>query len=318
MPQTTRALIVQSRGLIGLETVEVPAAAPDEATVQVKAISLNRGEVKRALTLAEPGWRPGWDISGVVSEAAADGSGPKPGTRVVGVLPAGAWAEFVRVPSSQLAVLPESVSFAQAATLPVAGLTALLALRKGGLLLGHKVLVDGASGGVGLYAVQLAAAAGAIVYAHVRKHEQAALVAPYCNGGVIVAPTLEGAKASGPFHLIVDSIGGSALGAALSMLTRSGVCVTFGISESVTCTFNSAEFFRATGTSLHGIMMFDEIRRGESATDGLGILLHLLEQGELNPQIEIEAPWSDAQSIAEQLMARAYTGKAVLHVQAQS
>lgn len=314
MNQTTRALVVRSPGLLGLETVEVPAAMPSEATVHVKAISLNRGEVKRALTKSEPGWRPGWDIAGVISEEAADGSGPKVGTRVVGVLPAGAWAETVRVPTSQIAVLPDSVSFAQASTLPVAGLTALLALRKGGFLLGHKVLVDGASGGVGHYAVQLAAAAGAVVYAHVRKSEQATALEPYCSGGVIVAPTLEGAKASGPYHLIVDSIGGGALGAALSMLTRSGVCVTFGVSESETCTFNSADFFRATGTSLHGIMMFDEISRGESASDGLGIMLRLIEQGRLTPHVEIEANWTEAQAIAEQLMARAYTGKAVLHL----
>lgn len=314
MPETTRALVVLDTGRIGLKSVQVPAAMPNEATVAVKAISLNRGEVKRALTLSEAGARPGWDIAGIVADAAADGSGPRVGSRVVGVLPAGAWAETIRVPTSQLAVLPDGVSFAQAATLPVAGLTALLALRKGGLLLGHKVLVDGASGGVGHYAVQIAAAAGAIVFAHVRKEEQIAMVEPYCSGGVIVAPTLEGARALGPYHLIVDSIGGSALGAALSMLTQSGVCVTFGISESETCTFNSADFFRATGTSLHGIMMFDEIRRSESASESLGILLRLLEQGRLKPQIEIEASWSQAQPIAEQLMARAYTGKAVLHV----
>ncbi len=314
MPEMTRALIVLESGKIGLEQVEVPCAKSNEATVAVKTISLNRGEVKRALTLSEAGVRPGWDISGIVTEGAADGSGPKAGSRVVGVLPTGAWAEIVRVPASQLAVLPDKVSFAQAATLPVAGLTALLALRKGGLLLGHKVLVDGASGGVGHYAVQIAAAAGAIVYAQVRTENHVAMLEPYCSGGVIVAPTLEGARASGPYHLVVDSIGGSALGSALSMLTPSGVCVTFGISESETCTFNSAEFFRATGTSLHGIMMFDEIRRSESASDSLAILLRLLEVGRLKPQIEIETSWRQAQQIAEQLMARAYTGKAVLHV----
>lgn len=314
MPKTTRALVVLNEGQIGLQTVEVPSALSNEATILVKAISLNRGEVKRALTLSQAGARPGWDFSGVVETSATDGSGPEVGSRVVGTLSIGAWAETLRVPTSQLALLPDSVSFAQAATLPVAGLTALMALRKGGLLLGRKVLVDGASGGVGHYAVQMAAAAGAVVYAHVRKPEQSAALAPYCNGGVIVAPTLEGAKASGPYHLIVDSIGGSALGAALSMLTNSGACVTFGISESVTCTFNSAEFFRAAGTSLHGVMMWDEIRRGESAAESLSLLVRLIEQGKLAPQIEIEASWSEGQAIAEQLMARAYTGKAVLHV----
>ena len=314
MLQTTQALVVVAPGRIGLQTVQIPPALPQEATLRVKALSLNRGEVKRALTMSAAGARPGWDIAGVVEQAAADGSGPPAGSRVVGVLSTGAWAQTIRVPVSQLAVLPAEVSFAQAATLPVAGLTALLALRKGGLLLGHKVLVDGASGGVGHFAVQIAAAAGAVVHAHVRHSGQAAALAPYCTGGVVVAPTLEAARASGPYHLVVDSIGGEALGTALSMLTPDGACVTFGISESDTCTFNSAQFFRAGGTRLHGIMMFDEIHRGEPASECLALLLRLIQQGRLVPQIAIEAPWSEAQAVAEKLMARAYAGKSVLHV----
>ena len=59
--------------------------------MRVTAISLNRGETRRAVQQAEPGWRPGWDFTGVVETAAADGSGPTPGTRVVGILPSGAW-----------------------------------------------------------------------------------------------------------------------------------------------------------------------------------------------------------------------------------
>ena len=91
------------------------------------------------------GARPGWDFAGVVEGGAADGSGPPPGTRVVGLLPSGAWAERVRAAGDWLAPLPDGVSDAQAACLPVAGLTALHALRQGGLLLGRKVLIDGAT-----------------------------------------------------------------------------------------------------------------------------------------------------------------------------
>ena len=76
------------------------------------------------------------------------------------MLPTGAWAERIRAPSHAVAALPDAVTDAQAATLPVAGLTALHALRQGGLLLGRKVLVDGATGGVGHLAVQLAADRG--------------------------------------------------------------------------------------------------------------------------------------------------------------
>jgi NADPH2:quinone reductase len=160
MPETVRAVVVDpsSPQGLGLKPMELAAAAPDEVTVRVTAISLNRGEVRRATSQGQPGDRPGWDFAGVVEESAANGSGPSVGTRVVGMLPSGAWAESVRAPSHAVAPLPEAVTDAQAATLPVAGLTALHALRQGGLLLGRKVLVDGASGGVGHLAVQLAAA----------------------------------------------------------------------------------------------------------------------------------------------------------------
>ena len=171
MPQSTRAIVVDpaAPGRLAIKSVELRDPDRDEVGVRVTAISLNRGETRRALQVAEPGWRPGWDFAGVVETEAADGSGPKSGTRVVGMLPSGAWAERVNCRSHAVAALPDSVSDADASTLPVAGLTALHALRQGGLLLGRKVLVDGASGGVGHLACQLALAAGALVWGHVRR-----------------------------------------------------------------------------------------------------------------------------------------------------
>jgi NADPH:quinone reductase len=184
MPETVRAVVVDpsSPQGLGLKPVELAPAAADEVTVRVTAISLNRGEVRRATSQGTPGDRPGWDFAGVVEERAANGSGPPVGTRVVGLLPSGAWAERVRAPSHAVAPLPEAVTDAQAATLPVAGLTALHALRQGGLLLGRKVLVDGASGGVGHLAVQLAAASGALVWGQVRQPQFHATIADWCGG----------------------------------------------------------------------------------------------------------------------------------------
>jgi NADPH:quinone reductase-like Zn-dependent oxidoreductase len=120
MPQSVRAVVVDpsSDGRLTLRTVALPPAAPDDVTIRVKAISLNRGEVNRALSQSEAGARPGWDFAGVVEEPAADRSGPPAGTRVVGMLPTGAWAERLRAPSHAVAALPEGVTDAQAATLP--------------------------------------------------------------------------------------------------------------------------------------------------------------------------------------------------------
>ena len=319
MSDTVRAIVVDADapGRLAVREVHLAPAAPGEATVRVTAISLNRGEVKRALTSMEPGSRPGWDFAGVVEEASSQG-GPPAGTRVVGLLSSGAWAERVRVPVHAIAALPEVVTDAQAATLPVAGLTALHALRRGGLLLGRKVLVDGATGGVGHFAVQLAAASGALVHAHVRRESQRPAVAPWCSGGVVVGETLESARPAAPYDLILDSVGGSALSTALTLLRRSGTCVTLGVSEGASVTFDSTAFFRTTGVSLYGLMVFDEITRGESAAEGLTALLGLIERGGLRPRISVEAPWSDIADVARRLIDRDFDGKAVLHIEAGS
>src|SRR5215469_2549120 len=192
MSQQIRAVVVEPAApeRLAIKPVELRDPDRDEVAVRVTAVSLNRGETRRALQVAEPGWRPGWDFAGIVETAAADGSGPGPGTRVVGILPSGAWAERVNCRTHAVAALPDAVTDAEAATLPVAGLTALHALRQGGLLLGRKVLVDGASGGVGHLACQLASVAGAQVWGHVRRPEQEGPVAEWCGGRVVVGRDL--------------------------------------------------------------------------------------------------------------------------------
>src|SRR5258708_7616391 len=125
MSQQIRAVVVDpaAPGKLALKTVELRDPAGEEVAVRVGATPRTGGEPRRALQVAEPGWRPGWDFAGIVETAAADGSGPQPGTRVVGILPSGAWAERVNCRSHAGAALPDAVSDAAAATLPVAGLT---------------------------------------------------------------------------------------------------------------------------------------------------------------------------------------------------
>lgn len=315
MSEQVKAVVVDENapGRLAIRSAPLGTPARNEAIVRVTAISLNRGEVKRALTQAETGARPGWDFAGVVETAAGQG-GPPAGARVVGLLPTGGWAERVCVPAQNLAVLPDDVSDAQAATLPVAGLTALYALRHGGLLLGQKVLIDGASGGVGHLAVQLAHAAGAIVVGHVRRDGMRKTVEPWCNGGVAVGASVEAARPFGPFHIILDSVGGQTLASILTMLRRTGTCVTFGVSEAPTTTFESGNFFRQGGVTLRGLILFDEIVRVEPAGLGLALLAGLVQRKVLTPHVEIEASWAEIARISADLIDRKFAGKAVLHL----
>lgn len=309
-----RAVVVnpEAPGRLSISEVDPPSPAPSEAVVQVAAISLNRGEVRGAQGAAA-GARPGWDLAGTVHAAAADGSGPRVGQRVVGILRTGAWAETVAVPTQSLAVLPDNVSFAQAATLPVAGLTALYALDKGRGLLQRKVLITGASGGVGLFAVQLAVAGGARVTGVVRQERHADAVRKAGAHTVVVDETGAAAASYGPYDLVLESVGGRPLGNALGMLAPSGTCVLFGISEGATVTFDAGQFFRSARATLYGFSIFQELMV-EPAARGLARLVSLVAEGRLRAPVEVEAPWHEIGAVSRQLLERQFPGKAVLHV----
>ncbi|MBI4270860.1 MAG: zinc-binding dehydrogenase [Candidatus Rokubacteria bacterium] len=290
-----------------------PAAEPvpdrGEAVVRVRAISLNRGEVRRS-GMAAAGWRPGWDLAGEVERAAGDGSGPRLGARVVGLLPEGAWAERVAVPTQALAALPDKVTFSQAATFPVAGLTALHALAKGGQLVGRRVLVTGATGGVGDFAVQLARLAGAHVTASARRADQAPALRTLGAHDVVVGDEI---PPSPKYDLVIESVGGRTLGTALAALERGGVCVTLGVSASAEVTFDTRTFFATGRTTLYGFYLFLELGT-ESASVGLKRLADLVAAGQRAPHVSLERPWGEIAQVAQDLMARRFPGKAVLTV----
>src|SRR6266550_2177055 len=105
---------------VAVREVPEPTPAANEALVAVHAFSLNRGET-RLFQVRPEGWRPGQDIAGVVLKQAVDGSGPAAGTRVVALCDWEGWAERAAMPSNRMAPIADNVSFAAAASLPVAG-----------------------------------------------------------------------------------------------------------------------------------------------------------------------------------------------------
>jgi NADPH:quinone reductase-like Zn-dependent oxidoreductase len=286
-----------------------PTPASDEALVALTATSLNRGEVSH-LDDEEPGTVLGWDVVGTVVESAADGSGPPPGTRVVGIVDVGAWAERVAVRTHALAAIPDGVSDAAASVLPIAGLTAWRALELGGLLLGSRVLVTGASGGVGRLAVQLAAMAGADVTAVVGRPERRSGLVQLGAHDVVVGID----AATGRYDLILESVGGQSMRTASEILAPEGVLVTYGRSSGEDSAVDPYWFGEHSGARIEGLLVFSEVARHRLGTSQLERMLALMASGRLDAQVSRTGSWSDPMPLVRALIDRQVDGKAVLLV----
>ena len=173
------------------------------------------------------------------------------------------------------------------------------------------MLVTGATGGVGDFAVQLARLGGAHVTASVRRAEQAAMVRQAGAHEVVVGDEIPAAP---KYDLVIESVGGRTLGTALAALERGGVCVTLGVSASAEVTFDTRQFFVGGRTTLYGLYLFTEFAN-EPASIGLRRLAELVAAGQLAPHVSLERPWTEIAQVAQDLMARRFTGKAVLIVE---
>jgi NADPH:quinone reductase len=294
---------------VELREVEDPSPADGVAVVEVRASSLNRGECGALLT-AEDGWRPGWDVAGVIAEPAPDGSSPPAGTRVLAWANGGGWAERVSVRSGHVAPIPDEVSFETASTLPVAGLTALGMLALGGSLEGSRVAITGAAGGVGRFAVQLAHDAGARITAVVGSPEREKGLRELGADEVVV-----GLEPEGPaFDLTLESAGGSSLAAALGRVSPDGTVVTFGNSSNEPTTFDARGFYRRGRPTMKGYFVTHELLEGRLGTAELAELAGLVAGGRLRVEIDLVVPWTEAASAVTALLERRVRGKAVLTV----
>jgi NADPH:quinone reductase len=301
------ALVATGRaGELELREVDDPVPRPNEALVAVRATSLNRGEV-RSLASAKPGARPGWDLAGVVLEPAVTGGGPPAGARVVGLARSRAWAERVAVDTEWLAHLPDAVTFEAAAALPVAGVTAWRALQIPERIDRQKVLVTGAAGGVGRFAIQLASHLGAYVTAVVGSEARGEGLRELGAEDVVV-----GMPESGPYDVVLESVGGESLARALELIAGRGCVVSYGVSNGSSTTFDVGPFFRKGGPRLQGLYVFEEIAHHRSGTLDLGYLAEQVGHGALQVEVGLTTSWRRPKAALDALMDRRVRGKAVL------
>jgi NADPH:quinone reductase len=290
---------------VELREVAEPQPAPNAALVEVRAFSLNRGEL-RLFQIRPEGWRPGQDISGVVLKQAADGSGPEAGTRVVALTDDAGWAERAAVPSHRMAALPDNARFEEAAALPVAGLTALRSLRHGAPLLGKRVLITGAAGGVGHMAVQIAAKSGARVTAIVGGPERGR----HLRGAAEIVEGIERAK--GRFALILESAGGASFAAAIARIEAKGTIVIFGNSSGEPTSISFRDFAEHANARVQSFSYFRSEPEERFAPD-LALLASLVGDGSLKPAL-VEHSWRDLAKVGPELRDRRIAGKAVFRI----
>ncbi|MFF7859067.1 zinc-binding dehydrogenase [Streptomyces sp. NPDC007904] len=279
-----------------------PVPEPSEALVKVEAFALNRGETF-LLEHPRPELLPGKDIAGLVVQAAADGSGPGIGTRVVGHPAQGGWAEYAAVPTHSLAVLPDGIDSARAAALPLAGITALRLLRTAGSLTGRRVLLTGASGGVGHYVTELAVGAGTELTAVTATPERGERLAEL--GAKVVH---EVAAAQGPFDVVLESTGGPDLPIAVSKVRPGGMLVWFGQASRTPV---SLDFFQLLGGPERVTIQHFHYAGAPYGPD-LSTLVRLVEEGRLHPETGRIADWSRTAETLVDLRKRRIRGKAVL------
>lgn len=298
MQDTMKAWVYERYGRPGdvleLREIDVPEIGHDQVLVRVKAASVNpldwhmmTGE-PRFLRLLEglrrpKRKRPGADVAGIVEAVGREVSRFAPGDEVFGQSVA-TLAEFVAVSESGLVAKPANLTFEEAAAVPVAALTALQGLRDwGGMEAGESILINGASGGVGTFAVQIAKALGAEVIGvcSTRNVEQARQI----GADRVIDYTREDfVQAGDSYDLVFDGPGNRSLGECSSVLKPGGTYVLFGGPKARWI----GPLPRLVGMYVRSILTDLEVGNGiaERDLDDLEILRGMLESGEVTPVID--------------------------------
>jgi NADPH:quinone reductase-like Zn-dependent oxidoreductase len=273
----------KSGKVVEMKDLEQPVAKSNEVVVRVRAASIN------PLDWRMKAQRPGVDAAGEVVAVGEAVTRFKPGEAVFGLCK-GAFAEFACAAESKLAPKPESMSFEQAAAVPIAGLTALQGLRdKGRLQPGQKVLINGAAGGIGTFAVQIAKSFGAHVTG-VCSTKNVELVRSLGADRVIDYTCDDFTQDSERYDLVLDNVGNRTLSEMRRVLSPRGKCVMAGAPK---------ELWRVLSRVLKAFAWSPFMKQkftffiAKMNRDDLTTLCGLIQAGKLAPAIDRRYPLAE-------------------------
>lgn len=306
--------------VLQLKEVDKPSPTDHQVLVRVHAASVNALD-----------WRPftmpqllirlmsggsskpkdpsvGVDVAGTVEAVGKDVTEFRPGDEVFGVAP-GSFAEYVTNSASKFAHKPAKLSFEQAAAVPVAAFTALQGLRKGQLRAGQKVLIDGASGGVGIYAVQIAKAFGAEVTA-VCRTRNLDMVRSIGAAHVIDYTREDFTKSEHRYDLILAVNGYHPILAYRKALSPHGICVVAGGALSQIL----QAILMGPFVSMLGDRKISSMGIAKTTKEDLLVIKELLEAGKVVPIIDKYYPLSETVEAIKYLIEEHGRGKVVITV----
>lgn len=324
IPETMRAAIRRKYGsseVLRVETMPVPNINDEEVLVRVHAAGLDRGAehmmtgtpyIMRLATGLRRPKRPniGRDIAGTVVRVGANVSKCRIDDEVFGIAPSGAFSEYAVAPETRLATKPSSVGFEQAAVVPVSGLTALQTLVDVGRLQpDHTVLIIGASGGVGSFAVQIATAFGAEVTG-VCSTSKVDLVESLGAHHVVDYTTQDFASQNRSYDLILDIGGNSPTRRLRQVINTCGTIVLVGGETGATLTGLSRQLNAVALSPLH--KHHTRMMLAKEQSSGLEKLAKLIDDGKVIPALDQTFPLDNAADAMQALSDGQVRGKIAL------
>ena len=326
IPRTMTAVVQRGYGtteVLSVARLDVPEPGEGQVLLRVGAAGVDRGVwhimaglpyiVRPMFGMSTPRQPiPGLDVAGTVVALGSSTTGLTIGDEVFGTAD-GSFAEYAVADASALARIPNGVDMIAAAALPVSGLAALEAVRDhGAVAAGQKVLVLGASGGVGGYAVQIAAAVGADVTG-VASSAKADFVRSLGARRVIDYAATDVTTSPDRYDVIIDINGRLPLGRLARILTPEGTLVIVGGEDGGKLTGGIHRQFGARIRSAFTRRRLGFFISSESRA-GLPELARLVSSGQLRSTVDVVRPLAEVREAIDDLSAGRIRGKAVLHV----